>query len=93
LLRRFACLALLGGAALALGCSHAPAAPTTLSAAGERGYKLYLAKCQMCHELVEPTEFTRAQWPTKFPIFAKRAKLSPDEYQEVLTFLEESAQP
>ena len=74
-------------------CSHAEPAPTTLTTSAVEGHRLYLAKCQMCHELVEPTEFTRAQWPQKFAVFAKRAKLNPDEYQEILSYLEESAQP
>jgi hypothetical protein len=79
--------------ALLVGCSHAEPAPTTLSPSAAEGHRLYLAKCQMCHELVEPTEFTRAQWPQKFAVFAKRAKLNPDEYQEILSYLEESARP
>jgi hypothetical protein len=80
----------LGLAAGLAACSHAPPPPTTLTATAESGHKLYLAKCQMCHELVEPTEFTRVEWPKKLPIFAKRAKLSPDEYQEILAYLEEA---
>jgi hypothetical protein len=80
-------------AALFLACSHAEPTPTTLSASAEEGHRLFLAKCQMCHELVEPTEFTRAQWPKKFPVFAQRAKLKPDEYQQILSYLEESARP
>jgi cytochrome c5 len=79
--------------ALFLACAHAEPEPTNLSASAKEGHRLYLAKCQMCHELVEPTEFTRAQWPQKFPVFAKRAKLSPGEYQDILAYLEETGRP
>jgi cytochrome c5 len=79
--------------ALVLACSHAQPAPSNLSASAAEGHKLYLAKCQMCHELVEPTEFTRAQWPEKLPVFAKRAKLKPEEYDEILAYLSESGRP
>jgi hypothetical protein len=85
-------LALSFGALLA-ACSHAAPAPTTLSAPAQEGHRLYLAKCQMCHELIEPTEYTSAQWPQKFSVFAKRAKLSPDEYQQILAYLVESSHP
>jgi hypothetical protein len=80
-------------AASLLACSHAGPTPTTLSATAAEGHRLYLAKCQMCHELVEPTEFTRAQWPEKLPVFAKRAKLKPEEYDEILAYLSESGRP
>jgi hypothetical protein len=87
--RFFGRLGLWLGVVLA-ACSHAPSPPTNLSPAAESGHRLYLAKCQMCHELVEPTEFTRVEWPAKFSVFAKRAKLSPAEYQEILAYLEEA---
>jgi hypothetical protein len=79
--------------ALLSACSHAEPAPTSLTAPAQEGHRLYLAKCQMCHELIEPTEYTRAQWPQKFSVFAKRAKLSSDEYQEILAYLVESGRP
>lgn len=79
--------------AMLVACADAQPPPTSRSASVEVGHQLYLAKCQMCHELVEPTEYTRAQWPQKFPVFAKRAKLNSDEYQQILSYLEESARP
>ena len=77
---------------LLLACVHLPARdddiPETVSAANEPGHQLYVRLCQECHELKDPAEHPKAEWPALLDKFGvPKAHLSRDERAQILAFL------
>ncbi len=62
--------------------------PGTNADAMKAGKDLYELKCQKCHRLHSPDEFTQDKWQNKvLPKMSKKAKLTDDELKSVETYL------
>jgi hypothetical protein len=53
------------------------------------GKKLYISKCAGCHRLYLRNEYQPDQWDTIMVSMTKKAKISPEEEKEILSFLKE----
>lgn len=99
---------LLPGAVLALlaGCGvviprpdAAMAARVSASGTGadlptlERGYAIFIARCNGCHALPAPASEPRDRWPDLVAHMMKRARLQPGEGADVLAYLQAAAGP
>ena len=84
-------LAFAAGLLLA-GCA-APGASLPAGATPETqaGRGLYLAKCTLCHGVIEPREHRRSDWPKLVDLYGRRARLTPDQASRLLAYLEESS--
>jgi mono/diheme cytochrome c family protein len=96
--RRLAILALAAGfgASCAAALRHAspedavrvaPQWPGTTVAVLERGRRLYVRRCAGCHTLVLPAAHPPGEWPRLVDSMAKKARLRPDEREDVVRFL------
>ncbi len=87
---------LLAGAAALAGCAAALRHPTAQDAglasrrwAGtsirdlERGRALYVRRCSGCHTLYLPKAYPADDWPTWVEAMSERARLTPDEAEDV----------
>jgi len=80
-------------AILVWSCSHKTAPPattaTTATATGDAtaGQATYMAKCQRCHALKNPGDFTSDQWPPILNSMAVKAQLSDTEKANVLAYV------
>jgi mono/diheme cytochrome c family protein len=62
--------------------------PAADSAAIKAGQELYTMKCQKCHRLHKPGEFTQDKWENKvLPKMSKKAKLTDDQLKSIETYL------
>jgi cytochrome c5 len=62
--------------------------PAADSIALKAGKDLYGAKCQKCHRLHKPDEYTQDKWENKvLPKMSKKAKLTDDELKSIETYL------
>jgi cytochrome c2 len=55
--------------------------------AQDEGQKLYEARCQKCHELAQPKDYTGAEWGKLMERMAGRFSIKPDEREKILSFL------
>ncbi len=55
--------------------------------AQDDGQKLYEARCQKCHELAQPKDYTGAEWGKLMERMAGRFAIKPDEREKILAFL------
>jgi hypothetical protein len=60
---------------------------------GSRTKELYADKCTSCHRLHRPTEYSREKWPTILERMAVKAKLTPEEAEELREYLVSRARP
>jgi cytochrome c5 len=51
------------------------------------GVVLYRAKCSGCHRPYAPQEIDAAGWEKRLPEMARRAKLTPDEYETIRRYV------
>lgn len=68
-------------------CAGTPA-PQAGSARGER---LYRSKCAACHRAYPPASRGRAEWAAVLEKMAPRSKLTPEEREIVLGYLQANA--
>lgn len=61
------------------------------ASAEAQGQKIYTAQCGRCHELHRPDEYTVGQWKPILHRMADKAKLSPEEKLQVMTYLSHQA--
>ena len=83
---------------LVWGCTHktapqvttqtAPVSDATTIAAGK---DTYIAKCQRCHQLKDPADFTIAQWVPILDNMAGRAHLTDAEKANVMAYIQINA--
>jgi mono/diheme cytochrome c family protein len=96
--RRLAIIALAAGlgASCAAALRHAspedavrvaPQWPGTTVEDLERGRRLYVRRCAGCHTLVLPAAHPPEEWPRLVDSMAKKARLRPDEREDVMRFL------
>jgi mono/diheme cytochrome c family protein len=66
---------------------------TTVTPAGDAlaGKDTYVAKCQQCHGLKDPGNFTVAQWGPILDHMAKKAQLDDAEKANVLAYVDANA--
>ncbi|MHB1844481.1 MAG: hypothetical protein ACYCWW_06565 [Deltaproteobacteria bacterium] len=90
-------LAGLGAAALT-ACAAGGASLTASSGAdssrgaeGELARRLYLAKCTLCHGVVDPAEHRRDEWPKLLSVYGARARLKAEDQARILAYLEAHA--
>ena len=77
----FAALVLaVGGTLVSGGCASFPLPE-------REGVVLYRAKCGGCHRTYAPQEIDAAGWEKRLPEMARRAKLTPDEYETIKRYL------
>ena len=69
-------------AAVACASALPPATPET-----EGGRAIYAAKCHSCHRLYAPSRVTPEKWPALMEKMAVKAKLTPEEEQEILAYV------
>jgi mono/diheme cytochrome c family protein len=53
----------------------------------ERGRRLYVRRCSACHTLVLPAAHPPEKWPRLVDAMAKKARLRPEEREDVVRFL------
>ena len=67
--------------------------PGSSRASLERGRSLYVARCSVCHQPVEPTSIPAAEWPTHISDMKQRAGLSEEEARLIEQYLVTMASP
>jgi cytochrome c5 len=68
--------------------------PAADTAAIQAGKDLYSLKCQKCHRLHKPDEFTQDKWENKvLPKMSKKAKLTDDQLKSIETYLFANCKP
>ena len=72
---------LLALSACSLRCSSAP------PARDEPARELYANKCQGCHRLRRPEDYSQAQWPALMDRMAIKAKLTPREKELIESYV------
>ena len=92
--RSLAVLATVTWAAIGLivtGCSTSAPPPTAVAAgtppAGSAGPQLWAQNCGHCHNLRSPSSYSDAKWDVAALHMRVRAKLTADEYRNILVFL------
>ncbi|HSD67452.1 MAG TPA: cytochrome c [Vicinamibacteria bacterium] len=96
--RRLAIVALAAGlgAACAAALRHgtprdavllAPRWPGTTVEDLERGRRTYVRRCSGCHTLILPAAHSPEEWPRLVDAMAKKARLRPEEREDVVRFL------
>ncbi|MCC6464436.1 MAG: hypothetical protein IT463_03740 [Planctomycetes bacterium] len=98
---RYALLGLTLAAVLLAACSstsvpepHAAPEGAEAEAASlvlEQGRRTYEARCDRCHELYEPREYTRAQWTRAVKKYGPRSGLARKDYATVEAWLHAGA--
>jgi mono/diheme cytochrome c family protein len=86
------CLALACAAALRHATPQdvtllAPRWPGTTIEDLQRGRQLYVRRCSGCHQLVLPENHAPADWPRLVDRMAAKARLAPEERDDVVRFL------
>jgi cytochrome c5 len=74
--------------------TQAPATDKPVSTTADlaiSGKKIFEAKCGRCHALRSPSEFTSQEWRPIMNRMADKAKLTPDEKTQVLTYVMQDA--
>ena len=70
----------------AVGCA-ATAPPPAGDHAEDRARELYANKCTACHRLHRPSEYSKEKWPAILDRMAVKAKLAPEEDDELRQYL------
>jgi hypothetical protein len=74
-------------AACSLHCSSTPRASSVQPARDEPGRDLYANKCQGCHRLRRPEDYSQTQWPALMDRMAIKAKLTPREKELIESYV------
>jgi hypothetical protein len=53
-----------------------------------RAQKLYNLKCAKCHELYDPTGYSRPEWDKWMKKMGRKSKLKPEQYDLVAEYTE-----
>lgn len=76
----------------AVGCAST-APPPAEDHADSGARDLYANKCTACHRLHRPSEYSKAKWPAILDRMSVKAKLTPEEDQELRDYLLGHARP
>lgn len=79
-----ACCAALMVAALTVSCGP----KTEIAESQSDGQKLFRASCRTCHRLPKPESKTDAEWPSLVNRYGERAKLSPEQIDLIIAYLQ-----
>ncbi len=75
------------------GCVEAPPIPPPDSSREvQEGHRLFLAKCTLCHDPVQPAEHPAARWPALVDKYGIRARLKPEEKADILAYVTQYSQ-
>jgi cytochrome c5 len=55
------------------------------------GKTLFDNNCGKCHELFQPSQFSKAEWAKIVPAMAKEAKLNPTQENQILMYVQYGA--
>jgi cytochrome c5 len=55
------------------------------------GKKLFYDNCGKCHDLYQPSQFSKAQWGKIVPEMAKKAELKAEQGNQILLFVQYGA--
>jgi mono/diheme cytochrome c family protein len=61
--------------------------PSISPAALESARALYITRCSSCHSLNQPGDYPPDEWATWMRKMTPKAKLTPNESQDILTYL------
>jgi hypothetical protein len=61
--------------------------PEADSVSLHNGFALYSGKCNRCHELYKPLEYTEEEWDDVLPKMARKAHISPEEKELIRRYL------
>lgn len=61
--------------------------PGTTKAMLDEGRQRYVDRCGSCHSLHLPSEYTETQWERAVGEMQTRAKVSPEEKEQILRYL------
>lgn len=53
------------------------------------GQKIYVAKCAKCHKFYDPAKYSDADWQVWMAKMSKKAKLKPEQQEEVSRYIME----
>jgi hypothetical protein len=70
-----------------IACGGASGSPGSASAPRSEIARIHRAKCGSCHVRVEPGERTRAELEAAFPRHHKRARLTEEQWSEMVDYL------
>jgi cytochrome c5 len=70
---------------LVAACSSAP--PVQLTPEQADGRDIYEARCDRCHKLWDPGDFTPGQWKRCVERYGPRAKATMDDRKKMLVYL------
>ena len=79
------------GSGAFLACATASGGGGATGAGERAGESLYRNHCGACHRLRDPSEQTRERWAWAVERFGPRARLSPEQRQLVLGYLQARA--
>jgi hypothetical protein len=83
---------LLLGAACATTTAGREAVDPTLPPP-QRGKAIYETSCNRCHALYMPSSYGAVEWPFFVRKYGRKARLSPEERDLVLTYLQAHSRP
>jgi hypothetical protein len=71
------------------GCAHAPGTPERSVAGAEKGYgrRLLERRCQSCHALPDPRNYTRQRWVKGVEGMRRRFALTPSDWDTLLALV------
>jgi cytochrome c2 len=82
-------LILLATGLLIAAVSCGPSKSLTEQSPGER---LFRARCSSCHALPKPADRRADEWPALVQRYGEKAKLGPDQIEEITEYLARSSQ-
>lgn len=68
-------------------CGGSSASGTSKKESRSPGEVTFRANCQTCHSLPRPASKTDEQWPALVQKYGQRAKLRPEQIQQIIAFL------
>jgi cytochrome c5 len=69
-----------------------PIPPADASRDVQEGHRLFMAKCTLCHDPVQPAEHAAAKWPKLLDKYGIRARLKPEEKADILAYVTQYSQ-
>jgi mono/diheme cytochrome c family protein len=71
------------------GCAQPARAKDVAINDANAGQKLYVAKCAKCHKFYDPAKYSEADWQMWMAKMSKKAKLKPEQQEEVSRYIAE----
>ena len=56
------------------------------------GRDLYMSKCGVCHQLFNPSNYTKDEWNKNMVVMQKKSKIDDDQKNEILNWILETRQ-